>query len=87
MAEIFAAAAIFIILGLSIAVLVIVAHWFVYTKAGKPGWAALIPIYNTIVLLEIVGKPWLHLTYQQFFPFGIWLSLSILRTSGFAVSG
>ncbi|MDN5287298.1 MAG: hypothetical protein JWR38_3572 [Mucilaginibacter sp.] len=31
--------------------------WKVYTKAGKPGWAAIIPIYNFIVLLEIVGKP------------------------------
>jgi len=32
--------------------------WIVYTKAGKPGWASLIPIYNIVVLLEIVGKPW-----------------------------
>ena len=31
--------------------------WKVYTKAGKPGWACIIPIYNLIVLLEIVGKP------------------------------
>jgi len=33
-------------------------YWRVFEKAGKPGWAALIPIYNTIILLEIVGKPW-----------------------------
>jgi hypothetical protein len=32
--------------------------WKVYTKAGKPGWAVLIPIYNTYVLLEIVGREW-----------------------------
>ncbi len=31
--------------------------WKVYTKAGKPGWAVLIPIYNYYVLLEIVGRP------------------------------
>lgn len=31
--------------------------WKVFTKAGKPGWAAIVPIYNTIVILEIVGKP------------------------------
>lgn len=31
--------------------------WTVFTKAGKPGWASIIPIYNLIVLLEIVGKP------------------------------
>ncbi len=33
-------------------------YWRVFEKAGKPGWAALIPIYNTLILLEIVGKPW-----------------------------
>lgn len=35
----------------------IIGIWKVYTKAGKPGWAAIIPIYNIIVLLEIIGKP------------------------------
>jgi len=29
----------------------------VFTKAGKPGWAAFVPIYNVIVLLEVVGRP------------------------------
>jgi hypothetical protein len=32
--------------------------WKIFTKAGKPGWACLVPIYNIIVLLEIVNKPW-----------------------------
>lgn len=36
---------------------VIVGMWKTFEKAGKPGWAAIIPIYNFIVLLEIVGKP------------------------------
>lgn len=31
--------------------------WRIFEKADKPGWAALIPIYNVIVLLEIVGRP------------------------------
>lgn len=31
--------------------------WKLYEKAGKPGWAAIIPIYNYVVLLQIVGKP------------------------------
>jgi hypothetical protein len=30
-----------------------------FTKAGKPGWAAFIPFYNILVLVEIVGKPFL----------------------------
>ena len=43
--------------GLALAVVVIAGMWKVFEKAGKPGWAAIIPIYNLIVLLEIVGKP------------------------------
>ncbi|MFD0750494.1 DUF5684 domain-containing protein [Mucilaginibacter calamicampi] len=35
----------------------VIGKWKIYEKAGKPGWAAIIPIYNYIVLLEIVGKP------------------------------
>jgi hypothetical protein len=45
------------VLGLAIALFYIICEWKVYTKAGKPGWAVIVPIYNIIVLLEIVGKP------------------------------
>ena len=48
----------FIIIYLTIIILLITSQWKVYTKANQPGWACLIPIYNTIVLLKIVGKPW-----------------------------
>jgi len=40
-----------------IGIVMIAAIWKVFTKAGKPGWAAIIPIYNTIVLLDVAGKP------------------------------
>ena len=36
----------------------VVAYWFIFKKAGQPGWAAIIPIYNIIIMLKIVGKPW-----------------------------
>lgn len=42
---------------LAVAVVMIVSMWKIFVKAGKPGWAALIPVYNFIVLLEIVGRP------------------------------
>lgn len=42
---------------LAIIVAIIAGFWKVFAKAGKPGWAAIIPIYNIIVLLEIAGKP------------------------------
>ena len=47
----------FMMFYVAVLVLTFVISWKVYEKAGKPGWAALIPIYNIIVLLEIVGKP------------------------------
>ena len=43
---------------LAFIVLMIASMWTIFSKAGKPGWAALVPIYNLIVLLDIVGKPW-----------------------------
>jgi len=51
------------LLGFLLAIVGLIAMWKVYTKAGKPGWAVLIPIYNLVVLLEIVGRPgwWLIL--------------------------
>lgn len=42
---------------IALAILVIIGNWKLYEKAGKPGWASIIPIYNVVVLLEIVGRP------------------------------
>jgi len=55
-----AAAGMFGALGLVwlvIAVLMIAALWKIFVKAGEPGWAAIVPIYNAIVILKIVGRP------------------------------
>jgi hypothetical protein len=38
-------------------IIVIAGIWKVFTKAGEPGWASIVPIYNAIVLLKIAGKP------------------------------
>ena len=45
------------IVGLLIALLLIVAMWKVFTKAGQPGWASIIPIYNLYIWCKIVGRP------------------------------
>lgn len=42
---------------LAVLVLMIASMWKIFDKAGQPGWAAIIPIYNVIVLLQIVGRP------------------------------
>ncbi|WP_223694295.1 DUF5684 domain-containing protein [Leifsonia poae] len=36
-------------------ILVVLALWPVFRKAGKPGWGSLIPIYNTYLLVKIAG--------------------------------
>ena len=46
-----------IVLDVALIILMIAAMWAVFKKAGEPGWAALIPIYNIMVLLKIAGKP------------------------------
>jgi hypothetical protein len=50
-------ALLFLAIELVIVVAIIAGVWKVFVKAGKPGWAAIIPIYNLIVLLQIAGKP------------------------------
>ncbi len=45
------------IIALALSVLIIVSLWKIFTKAGKPGWAAIVPIYNVIVLVQITGLP------------------------------
>ena len=57
--------ALFIIIPLALVLLVIVATWKVFEKAGQPGWASIIPFYNTYVMLMIAGKPgwWLLLFF------------------------
>ena len=44
------------LLGLAVILVVIISMWRVFTKAGQPGWAILIPIYNAYVLCKIAGK-------------------------------
>lgn len=41
----------------ALVLLMIISMWKIFTKAGEPGWAAIVPIYNFIVLLKIAGKP------------------------------
>lgn len=47
----------------AILIVMIIAMWKLFSKAGQPGWAAIIPIYNVYVLLKVAGKPgwWLVL--------------------------
>lgn len=48
----------FFLVFLVIGIITLIGAWKVYDKAGQPGWSVLIPVYNLIVLLRIVGLPW-----------------------------
>lgn len=67
---------------LFIIILGIVALWKIFSKAGKPGWASIVPIYNSCVMLDIAGKPmwWVLL---MFIP-GVNLVISVLMLIGLA---
>jgi len=75
-------------------VLMIVGMWKIFVKAGRPGWYALIPIYSTIVLLQIVGKPewWFLLMFVPLaniiVMFMMWseLSKSFGKSTGFTLA-
>jgi len=38
--------------------LFIIPYWRIYEKSNQPGWAVLIPIYNILIYLKIIDKPW-----------------------------
>jgi len=81
-----AASLIVSIIYLVVVVVLIAALWKIFTKAGKPGWAVIVPIYNTIVLLEIVGRPvwWIVLLLIPFvnIVFGIILAIDLAKSFG-----
>jgi hypothetical protein len=78
---------------LLIGVVMIAALWKVFTKAGQPGWASIIPIYNLIILLNIVGKPlwWIILlmiplvNIYAIFVIAIGLAKSFEKSTGFGI--
>lgn len=47
-----------LIIMLAIVIFLLASFWKLYTKAGEPGWAVLVPIYNLYVFVKIAGKPW-----------------------------
>lgn len=53
---------VYMIICLVFLVLTVIARWKIYTKAGKPGWASLIPFYTDYCMFDIAwGNGWLFL--------------------------
>ncbi|HYA67589.1 MAG TPA: DUF5684 domain-containing protein [Acidimicrobiales bacterium] len=91
-----AAIGIFVVVVLALVVFEVAALWFMFTKAGQPGWKVLIPVYDIYIFLKIIGRPgwWLVLWFFFWFPFvglvvhiivSIDLAKSFDKGSGFAV--
>jgi len=74
------------IIQLAIFAVMIASLWKIFTKAGEPGWAAIVPIYNIIILLKIVGRPWwwfiLMLIPLVFIIFAIIVALDLAKAFG-----
>ncbi|WP_375561700.1 DUF5684 domain-containing protein [Bernardetia sp. OM2101] len=84
---------IFGVIYLGLIVFFIATYWKIFEKAGKPGWASLIPIYSSLVFMEIINKPKIWVLYM-FIPFvGLyWAILSVVefakvfgKDTGFAI--
>jgi hypothetical protein len=73
-------AVILVLVYIAVIVFEIAALWHVFTKAGQPGWAAIIPIYNVWVLLKVIGRPgwWLALFLIALIPFVGWIVVLVI---------
>jgi len=67
-----------VVIWLAITILVVASFWKIFVKAGKPGWAAIIPIYNLVVYLQVVNRPiwWIVLMFIPVVNFVIWIILT-----------
>lgn len=74
---------------LILCVIMIVANWKIFTKAGKPGWASIVPFYNLYVMFEVAGmNGWMFLLLCiPFVNFIVGIMLYINLAKAFGKSG
>jgi hypothetical protein len=74
-----------VLISLAVTVVIIAGLWKTFAKAGKPGWACLIPIYNAWVMLAIAGKPgwWLLLLFVPLVNIIVWFLVGIALAERF----
>ena len=74
-------------------ILMIASMWIIFSKAGQPGWASIVPIYNVFVKFRICGRPawWFLLLLVPLVNLGVWfvlcldLARSFGKTAGYGV--
>ncbi len=67
---------VFMLFYFAVVVVSVVSMWRLFTKAGKPGWAAIVPVYNQIVMLQVAGRPVWWVLLMMFVPvFQVWVAI------------
>lgn len=79
------ALAVIAIVYLALVIVWIAGMWKAFEKAGKPGWAAIVPIYNVIIWLELANKPVWWIILILLIPF-VNLIVLIITLNGVAKS-
>jgi hypothetical protein len=66
-------------------VVYVVSAWIIFTKADRPGWAAIIPFYNAYMLIKVVGRPgwWLIMLFIPLINFIFWIIIMIDLANSF----
>lgn len=72
------------VVDVALSILVIAGLWKVFTKAGQPGWAAIIPLLNMYFLCKVAGRPgwWLLLLLICFPIFYIIVCIDVAKRFG-----
>lgn len=73
---------------IAVLLVMIIAGWKIFEKAGEPGWGVLVPIYNIVLMCKIAGKPtwWIVLFFIPFVNFIIGILLSVAMAEKFGKS-
>jgi hypothetical protein len=80
-----AAGAVFLVILLAIVIFFIACIWKIYSKAGQPGWASIVPVYNWYILVKLINKPgwWLVLFFIPFVNYVVLIIVHIQLAKAF----
>lgn len=76
-----------LILALVCLVIMVVSNWKIFEKAGQPGWAAIVPYYNTYVLYEMLNMQQWFVVYLVSVLAGIFVSGILATMAGLVTFG
>jgi Family of unknown function (DUF5684) len=67
----------------------VVCWWRIFTKAGRPGWAAIIPFYNWYIMIKVAGRPgwWLILLFIPIVNIVIYIIVAVDIAKNFGHTG